>query len=555
MVKRHIFILFFLLFTPFSVFATVTQVNASVDKNPLIEGEYITLTITANDNIDANALNTSSLKKDFIIGRTSVGKSTQIINFDTKKETRWQILISPKRQGNITIPSFTIDGVKSAPIYLSVVAQGNQTSQVEQAQNLFLKTSLSTKTAYVGQLILYKVKLYIATDLQRGTLNVPAINNADIKQIGEDQDKTEILNGIRYRVIERTYGITPNKAGQLIISGATFEGDILTDPSSIGNMGRGGLFSFNESRPIQTRSVSHAINVEALPIQSQQDSIVSDYVVLQDQWDDSKNFEVGVPITRTVTLLASNAEDNSLPNIHIPIPDGIKVYPEKPRRETIVKNGQLIAKLSQTIAMVPSKSGKITIPEISVPWWNPRQKQQQFATVPKKIIDIKPSTEINSSLHSTPSTKEETLVNNVNSDNKFDFWPWLTCLFLGCWLITLFFLLKEKNNKIIKNASVNKKVSSKDPLSELSQACKDKNASATLKSIQNYFSSQTKKPISLQDISLLSDEIKLLIHDLQETQYSNKEATVDYSKIIQIIKMTKLKNEITSNDHLSPLNH
>lgn len=43
--------------------------------------------------------------KDFIVGRTSVSRSTQIINFDARKETRWQVMLAPKTTGQVTIPA------------------------------------------------------------------------------------------------------------------------------------------------------------------------------------------------------------------------------------------------------------------------------------------------------------------------------------------------------------------------------------------------------------------------------------------------------------------
>lgn len=128
------------------------------------------LNVSADDEVDTGKLDTSILLKDFIVGRTSVSRSTQIMNFDAVKETRWQVLLAPKQKGQLTIPSFSIDGVSSAEIPLKVVEAG---AQPEQAKNLFIDAKVSTDEAYVGQLITYKVKLYLAVELQRGVLNAP----------------------------------------------------------------------------------------------------------------------------------------------------------------------------------------------------------------------------------------------------------------------------------------------------------------------------------------------------------------------------------------------
>ena len=130
----------------------ISQLETSVDRNPAVEKEYLVLTISADDDVKTGDLDTSPLLKDFIVGRTSVSRSTQIVNFDSRKQTRWQILLAPKHAGTILIPSLSIDGVVSTPIELSVVSSG---SQPQQMRNLFIRNSLYTEEAYVGQLIIY----------------------------------------------------------------------------------------------------------------------------------------------------------------------------------------------------------------------------------------------------------------------------------------------------------------------------------------------------------------------------------------------------------------
>ena len=224
----------------------LTTLETSVDRNPAIEGEYLVLSIKADDDVDNGSLDTSILLKDFIVGRTSVSRSTQIMNFDASKETRWQVLLAPKRAGIIEIPALTIKGVSSTPIKLTVSAPG---SQPQQMKSLFIRSSLSSEEAYVGQLITYKVKLYLAVELQRGVLSAPNVEGAQLKQLGEDIDTTEILDGRRYRVIERTYSIIADTPGKLALSGASFSGDVLVEAAR-----RGGMFSFNESRPMQAKA-------------------------------------------------------------------------------------------------------------------------------------------------------------------------------------------------------------------------------------------------------------------------------------------------------------
>lgn len=110
MVIRQLFIFFIVALMAATPAYAITSLQASVDQNPVIEGQSLVLTVIADGNINSGDLNTSSLLKDFIVGRTSISRSKQIMNFNTRNETRWQVLLSPKAGGNITIPAFNIKG-------------------------------------------------------------------------------------------------------------------------------------------------------------------------------------------------------------------------------------------------------------------------------------------------------------------------------------------------------------------------------------------------------------------------------------------------------------
>lgn len=552
MVKRQLLVLLFVLLAPISAYA-VTEVSASIDKNPVMEGEYVTLTITANDDVQAAALNTEALNKDFYLGQTSVGRSTQIINFDTSKETRWQVLISPKHLGKITIPSFSIDGISSKPIELTVVSAANQSQQATQAKNIFIKTSLSTNEAYVGQLIIYKVKLYLAADLQRGVLNAPVVEGADIKQIGADKDTTDIVNGKRYRVIERTYGITADVPGKLMIGGVNFVGDVIVNSPS--NMGFGsGFIGFNESRPVQARSVGHTVLIDALPANVSSDAFVADFVSLKDNIDKQQSFEVGVPISRTVTLFAANMEDNALPSFSIPVPDGFKVYPEKPKRETVVRDGQLVAKLTQTVAIVPSKPGQFTLPAIDIPWWNPHTKKAQTAKLAAVTIKVKPAamqieTPVVTGQGATATDVTPSIANN-------SVWLWLTAFFAILWLITLLLWRRSfahNQGRRTKEVSVKGGNHSRD-IADIKTACKQQDAGLTLMAIQQHFSQLYGQPITLDKIASMSVELNMLIKDLQKVRYSQNQFEMDFSQIEKRLQQSKVSLSKTDVTDLSPLN-
>nr|WP_275658925.1 BatD family protein [Shewanella sp. Isolate11] len=519
----------------------LTKLETSVDRNPAIEGEYLVLTIKADDEVDNASLDTRALLKDFIVGRTSVSRSTQIMNFDASKETRWQILLAPKQSGIITIPALTIDKVSSDPITLKVAATG---SQPEQMKNLFIRSTVSTEEAYVGQLITYKVKLYLAVELQRGVLSAPQVEGAQLKQLGDDVDTTEILDGRRYRVIERTYSVIADKPGTLSLSGASFSGDVLVDTSR-----RGGMFSFNQSRPMEAKAAPSEITILPAPEHYQGKWLVSDLVIIKEDQPDTNTVEVGSPITRNITLIASNSDESSLPEIPMSLPDSFKTYPEKPQRQTFVREKQVVAQLTQTTAIVPTKAGTYTLPEIKVPWWNSHSRKQEFATLPERTITV---TAAENSNAVTP-----TLVSEAKQTDS-GYWPYLTALFAALWLLTLLLWRKQYREKVTMSPSFAEPVSPKKApngdLQTLTAACQTAEAGNIMLALQAYFSQRLNRAMTLTDIGALTPELAQAITQLQQARYSKTHQPIDTKAIINAVKQASITGQSAQKSALSPLN-
>nr|WP_283103371.1 BatD family protein [Shewanella aestuarii] len=518
----------------------LSQVEASIEKNPVIAGEYFVLNITANDDLNTAALDTSALLDNFIVGRTSVGRSTQMVNFNTTKETRWQILLAAKSSGSITIPPFTIEGISSSPIILQVAPKG---SQPQEAQNLYIEASTNVDEAYVGQLINYKVKLYLAVELQRGVLSAPVVKGAQIKQIGEDTDSTEIVNGRRFRVIERNYGIVAGLPGEIIIDGANFSGDVLVEAQR-----RGGMFGFNESIPMQTEADRKVIQINSYPPSYQGEWLVSDLVSLREVWPDTQTtFEAGSPITRTISLIAMNVDENSLPELTMPTTEGLRVYPEKPLRQTGIRDGQVISQYSLTAAIVPTKPGTYTLPELKVPWWNTQLKQQEYAILPAKTITVVPGQMGDNALTITPQQPAYQYAR---------YWPWLTGLFATLWLITLILWRKavSQQNLNITRKTIQRPVADVASLATITEACDRNNVSDVISGLQRYFSAILQRQVTLTEISQLSEPLNQALSDLQQSRYSKHSTTINKSQLINALKSYHHSKNTPSDSVIAKLN-
>lgn len=233
------------------------NVSATIDKNPVMVNESFVLTVTADDDVNSNALDTEPLMQDFIVGRTSISSQTSMINFKTTRTTKWTTVLIARKAGEYIIPALTVDSAQTSPIKLNVISAGDP--QANAQQDLFITTEVSSKEVYVQQQLTLTVKLHFAAELKRGSLTEPALDGANIIQIGKDKEEDTIINGRRYRVIERTYAISPQQSGKFMLKSPLFSGEIM-QPSTR----RSGFLSFAETKPVSV--IGEEIPLTILPI-------------------------------------------------------------------------------------------------------------------------------------------------------------------------------------------------------------------------------------------------------------------------------------------------
>lgn len=408
----------------------LTQVSASIDKNPVTVKESVVLTIIADDDVDSNALDTSVLLADFIVGRTSVSSQTSMVNFKTSRTTKWTTLLIPKRQGTLTIPSLTIEGQSTVPIQMTVLAADDPNAN--QQQDLFITAQVSKKDVYVQQIFTLTVQLHFAAELKRGSLSEPSLEGATIAQIGEDAESDTIINGRRFRVIERTYSITPQQSGNFTLTSPMFSGEIMVQSPR-----RSNFLSFGETKPVSVVGEEIQINIRPIPAEFTGQWLPSELLTLHEEWQpEPSKFKVGEPITRTITLTAAGVSSEQLPSFEFELPAGLKVYPDQAELHSSLNNGRLISQSVKNFAIVASQAGDFSIPETSISWWNTVTNRMEVATLPAKTLTILPNADLPAAVITAPNSSSEAAEQLQPKTIIVEQSSPLQWLFLALWLLT-----------------------------------------------------------------------------------------------------------------------
>lgn len=522
------------------IHAAELDVTVRLDRNPVIANEAFNLIITANEELPNWAFDSKALLRDFIVGPTSVESSRSVQQGVSSHTTRWLVRLTARHPGHYVIPAFVIEGFTTQAIEFEVI---EAISHLDGEQRpFFLQAEVTNPTPYIQQQFIYKVELFLQVNapLDSGTIQEPQVNHADVELITQNRERQEIINGQRYRVITQEYAITPQRSGKLHIQGAVFNG-IYRSRS---------LSSFTRPEQVTLHSADLTLDVQPKPSNFPGTWLISEQVTLEEEWDsDRLVLPLGEPITRTITVTAAGVRAEQLPELQLTWPQELRVYPERPQASNSVHNGLRLAQTRQSIVLIPAQTGTVTLPAVSLPWFNSRTQQIEYAHLPERVISLTSppggrfSPQAQASYESFAQLEEQTTPFNQQTDNQTALETptsvkedqrqltnrlYLTALILLAvlWLATLVFLVcllfKFKRLRQKEPVSSGQIVPphARAALNALKKACQQNNNQATLLALIQWQQSRHKGIGQISDLYREFAQQPEFIEQLQQLEQS-----------------------------------
>jgi hypothetical protein len=381
------------------------EVRATLNRSTIQGGDTVTLVIEASGKDPGGQPDLSVLEQDFEILGTSTSQQIQFINGKRSGRRQWEIELAPLHAGVIEVPAVSVGSERTSPLSLTVNDQPAPEAAAAAGEPVFLKAVIDPPDAniHVQQQFNYTLQLYFREPLLNGSFEGPGIDKALVQQLGEDVRYSTRVNGIEYQVVERRYAVFPEESGELVIPAVVFDGYLRSDSGR--RMSVPGintlLDDFMSGTPFGGKG--KRIRVRSEPVTVQVNPRPSDYsgstwlpaakLSLHDSWaDEPPEFRVGEPVTRTLTLEATGLEGSQLPALTFPDINGMRLYPEQPVQENRSDGKWVYGSSRQALAYVPSASGKLSIPEVRVDWWDTGTQQQRTAVLPAWEVNVLPGT-------------------------------------------------------------------------------------------------------------------------------------------------------------------
>lgn len=425
--------------------AMAANITTRVDRDPVRLNESFKIIFEVDDNISANP-DFSALERDFDILSRSRSSNMQIQDGDITQQTRWTLFVMAKHSGGLTIPSVQIGSGRSPQISVTVKEAGNGSAAAEN-KDMFLEVEAHPTSTYVQSQILYSIRFYRAVNVNSARMSEPSFSGAEVlvQRLGDDTTFEIQRNGRHYRVIERRYALFPQQSGNITIDPATLDAQMITT--------RPGVFDpFGQNtatRRLKSRSID--LDVKSIPANMQnQPWLPAEEVSLTESWSqEPPQFVVGEPVTRTLTLKAEGLSAAQLPPLTMQDDDGFRTYPDQPRLNDKRSGKGVKGTRQEKIALIPTRTGDLILPEIEIPWWNINTQQREVTRLPARTVQVRPgagstrqapATTASPSSSAAPGAKTETTKpraeTTVIEKTQAGIYLWLS-LFLGlAWLAT-----------------------------------------------------------------------------------------------------------------------
>lgn len=543
--------LFFLLLLTGQV-VVATQIEVSVDRNPVSSDETFQLLFTATESPDA-APDFTPLDQDFIILNQSHSSKAAWINGKSSKSVQWILNVAAKNSGNLTIPAIEFGRDRSNPITINVIKGGdNKTGNT--AEDLFLDVEATPANPYLQSQVIYTLRLYRKVDIAQAQLTEPELSDAVIEKLAEDSNYVTKVNGMEYSVTERKYAIFPQKSGKMTIKPPVLTADVVTNARG----GFNGLFSSTQTKRVTAKEV--ILDVKPMPAAFTESHWLSaEQLEIKQEWSgDFEQMKIGEPVTRTLTLLAKGATVSSLPELNTTKTDErLKTYPDQPVLKEQKTTDGLLAFREEKIALIPSKTGDYKLPAIKIPWFNTKTNKMETATIPETTITVAAgaSTPTIATPEATKPQQDATPIIQAPSESPTTNWLWVSLFLALGWLITLFYFLTKRPALPVVIANDEAELSLKASVKQLKKACADNNAPAA----KNALLAWGLLNFGVTSLGMCADCCDARLRDeilqLNEVLYAKDAPAWSGKKLFQAFVENKARKKITAadDDKLEPL--
>ena len=536
---------------------SATAATAKLNRNSITINESVQLILQSEDDINLPAEALQQLQKYFEVKHRGNNSSTSCANWDCETTVTATYQLTPKNVGLFSIPAMAINGEKTQVLQLRVSAANNNPSS-KNVDAVFIETSIDKTQSYVQEQILLTFKINNSIELRDLSLEQEfMVENASAKLIQQTSYERNI-NNQRYNTAELTYAVFPQKSGILNIPAIQI----------VAQASRGG---FRSSR-LRLRSDPQTVMVNASP-EHKKNWLPAKHLQLSESFsDDINHIQVGDSITRTITTTAIGLTAEQLPPIKIRDQKTYKAYPDQPKLEDKNNEQGTVGIRTDTIAIVATQPGEITLPAIDIQWWNTQKNSFETARLKAITLTIAANPDAIKApavvlapapvAQAAPIAIPASPTKNTAMFDHQNVLIWQIISAISLIIAAVFAILYIKKPAAIRvdannTASIDADNTQQEALKKLLQACQSQQPHQVRQSLLLWAKATwpLRTPHSLMDISQISKNAILAKHlkQLDAKLYTDTQQNYDFMALYQVVEKTQTQSNNTQQQALKVL--
>jgi len=370
--RRLMSIALLLLLVPVAQAATL---SAHVDRTSMAQDEILILELTlANSDSRLRAegeqpnVDLTLLSRDFELGMPREHHRFNIERNRGRATSTLRVELFPRHTGELTVPSFAIDGLRSEVIKVRVLK-----TTPERMQDLFVRTGVVKDHLWVHETTLLYLDLYHRIDIksaQLGGLPDTEPRNVELVRVGS-RDRTEAVEGIEYAVNRTAWGLAPRQAGTVKVH--------MPDVWVVTRAGQQRRLPFSDV----------VVTAKPLPEGTPEGIIVGRPELRIDGLEGAAR--ASTPLAVTLSIRA-----NILPQLlplaapTLQMPDGIRIYRGTAQAEapSFEEDDGIFTTVHYRMQMLPSRGGRFQLPAITLPYFDNVSGQLATTSIDESILDV-----------------------------------------------------------------------------------------------------------------------------------------------------------------------
>ncbi|MEA9730782.1 BatD family protein [Xanthomonas campestris] len=359
--------------------------RAWLDRDSIDAGDAVTLNIETDQR--GAEPDYSPLRGGFGLGAKNANQQMQVTNGSVTIRALFGVVITPRQTGEIIVPAIRVGNERTEPLRLQVVATAVDAgapgpagaSAARGNEEAFVETQVDDPQPYVQQSVGVVVRLYYATQLASGELDLQAPDGASLQRVGDDVSSARAVNGRQYNVVERRYLLVPERSGRLVVPPARFNGRAV-----------GGFFDDYFGRgngELNARSASIPLQVRAQPANAPQPWLPLRSLTLR-YTSTPQRATAGEAAPIVVEASARGATQAQFPELPTPSVPDAQVFAEPAQYEERFVDGSPQLRLTRRYSIVPNRAGPLLIPGLQVAWWDVGAAAAKTASLPDLTLDV-----------------------------------------------------------------------------------------------------------------------------------------------------------------------